>query len=253
MKSFSGIILAAGKGNRLNNYNKPKSTLELKKNYTLLDKIISNFKKNKIKKLFIITGYKENYLKKYNIKKIFNKNWKNTNMLKSLLCADKILKKNDCIVSYSDIFYDESAIRLLKKQKSDIPICYLSNWLNLWKRRFNDPLVDAETFKLEKKTNILKAIGSKPKNLRQIEGQYMGLLYFTPSGWKKIKNILKKIKNKNKINKLSMTQLLNIILNQGIKIKAVKYKNYFAEIDFPKDYNILKSDLKRLNLTKSFK
>ena len=119
MKSFSGIILAAGKGNRLNNYNKPKSTLELKKNYTLLDKIISNFKKNKIKKLFIITGYKENYLKKYNIKKIFNKNWKNTNMLKSLLCADKILKKNDCIVSYSDIFYDESAIRLLKKQKSD--------------------------------------------------------------------------------------------------------------------------------------
>ena len=83
MSNFSGIILAAGQGNRMVNYSKPKSTLELKKNYTLMDKIISNFRKNRIKKLFIVTGYKANTLKKYDVKKRFNKNWKNTNRFNS--------------------------------------------------------------------------------------------------------------------------------------------------------------------------
>ena len=72
----------------------------------------------------------------------------------------------------------------------------------------------------------------------------MGLLYFTPKGWKKIKKISKKI-NINKINTASMTEILNIAIKNGANIRAVKYKNYFAEMDSPRDYGILKKDLKK--------
>ncbi len=244
MKAHRGIILAAGKGTRMSNFRGPKSTLELKKNLTIMRNILNNFRKNYINEIFIVTGFKSKVFKKYEAKKIINKNWKKTNMFKSLLCADKILNKFPCVVSYSDIVYDHSAIKLLTKTKSEIAICYYTKWLTLWKKRFGNPLFDAEVFKLAEKNN-LKEIGTKPKSLNEIEGQYMGLLYFTPKGWKKIKKISKKI-DTHKINKISMTEILNFAIKSGVKIRAVKYKNYFAEMDSPRDYKILKKDLKNV-------
>ena len=92
-KKVNGIILAAGKGQRLKNFNKPKSLI-IKKNKYLIEYIIENFKQNKINKITVVTGYKskeiKKALKKYKIKFILNKKWKNTNMFYSLLQADKL-------------------------------------------------------------------------------------------------------------------------------------------------------------------
>ena len=49
----------------------------------------------------------------------------------------------------------------LTKSKGDIVITYDPNWLNLWKMRFEDPLMDAENFRI--KNNILEDIGVNPK------------------------------------------------------------------------------------------
>ena len=46
---------------------------------------------------------------------------------------------------------------------------------------------DAETFKIDQ-NNFLLEIGKKTKNLDDINGQFMGLIKFTPDGWKKFKN-----------------------------------------------------------------
>ena len=56
------------------------------------------------------------------------------------------------------------------------------NWLALWERRFGDPLLDAETFRLSSDGSLLE-IGNKPRNVEEVEGQYMGLLRFSPEGW----------------------------------------------------------------------
>ena len=61
-----------------------------------------------------------------------------------------------------------------------------------FKKRFKNPLKDAETFNFDKK-NYLKAIGDKTNSLEKIKGQYMGLFKITPRGWK----------NKKTFNKIS--------------------------------------------------
>ena len=125
-----GIILAAGRGKRMGNLTsqKPKCYLKIK-NKTLLDHIIDNFEENDIKKNYVITGYKQKIFKSKKIIKIHNKNWKNTNMLYSLNCADKILKSNNTIVVYSDIYFSKKIIKKLIKFKSNnLTIPFYKNW-----------------------------------------------------------------------------------------------------------------------------
>ena len=158
-------------------------------------------------------------------------------MVQSLLCADRILKKNECIVSYSDIIYDSRGLLDLKKSKSIISILFDDKWKNLWKKRFAHPLTDAETFKIDKNKNIIE-IGKKTKSYKDIEGQYMGLIKFKPLGWEKFKIALKDHFKKG-FNKNYLTDIFQKIIEKDIsKIKAVKFSGRWCEIDFPKDIKV---------------
>ncbi len=242
-KKINGIILAAGKGRRLKNFNKPKSLI-IKKNKYLIEHIIENFKQNKIYNITIVTGYKSNEIKKvlrkYKVKFIFNKKWKNTNMFYSLLQADKLLSKNFSIVSYADIFYKSSAIKMLNKNKNDISLTSFKNWKKLWQRRFANPLSDLESFKVNTK-NFIKEIGQKPKNYKDINGQYMGVFALTPIGWKKIKNLT--FNSGLNLKKISLTEILNKIIKNNVKVKAINYTNEFFEIDYKKDLKMITKNI----------
>ena len=130
------IILAAGRGSRLPKSlsKNPKCFLKLK-NKKLINYQIESFYKIGIKNISIITGYKKKLFKIFKLKTFFNKNWKNTNMVYSLLKADKWLSKYDCIVSYGDIFYDGNKIKKLTNSKKAISLLYDANWKKLWKKR----------------------------------------------------------------------------------------------------------------------
>ena len=110
-------------------------------------KIIENFNNSQLEKITIITGYKSNKFKKfYKIDKIKNKKWKTTNIFGSLIHADRILSTYECIISYADIFYEQEAIEILKKSKTNKGIVVLSykHWKKYWKKRFKKPLSDLE-------------------------------------------------------------------------------------------------------------
>ncbi len=230
-----GIILAAGRGSRVNQSSKfkPKGMFLYKKK-TLIDHILNNFERNNIKITSIVTGYKSKKLKIFPVKKFHNKEWKKTNILFSLFKADSWLKKNTCIISYSDLFYKKTAIKLLKKAKGEIVILYDKNWYKIWKKRFNKPLLDAETFRINKK-NLIQ-IGDKTKNLREIQGQYMGVFKITPKGWAIIKKHKKKIKD---FKSIDITKLLQSLISVKKNfVKVVRYKDTWFEVDTFKDYNV---------------
>ena len=236
-----GIILAAGRGSRMRSFTKDKpKCLNLYKNKTLINYTIENLKKNNINQIGIVTGYKRKKINLQNFKEFHNNNWKRTSILYSLICAQYWLKKSTCIVSYSDIFYEESAIRKIKEKKGDIVLLYDPNWLKLWRKRFKDPTKDAETFEFDSKNN-LTSIGSKTNNLDIINGQYMGIFKITPNGWLKIKKYLRGQTIKN-IKKMDMTNFFSeFITGSENKIKVVPYEGFWFEIDRISDLKILNS------------
>ena len=137
-------------------------------------------------------------------------------------------------MSYSDIFYGIDAVNSLIYSNESLAITYDPNWLKLWQKRFSDPLVDAETFRLTSE-NKLAEIGKKPKIIDEIEGQYMGLLRFTPKGWAEVLKVLSNLK-KHESDMIQMTQALQkVIESNNVLIDALPYEGKWGEIDSQED------------------
>lgn len=242
--SYRGIILAAGRGSRLKSKTKvlPKCLVKFK-GKTLLERIVQSFIENKINKIDIVVGYKQSKIQSSKLNKIQNYKWNKSSIMTSLFCCNKILKKNNCIISYSDIIYKNKVIETLKKTEGEIVLLSNNNWKNLWKQRFDNPLSDLETFKVN--DNRLVNIGEKPKSMKDIQGQYMGVLKITPKGWKKITKHIN-LYYKNKINDLDITKFLStFVKNKKNTIFVKKINTFWFEIDNQKDLKVAKKNFEK--------
>lgn len=226
------IILAAGRGSRLKELtdDKPKA-LTILNEKPLIRWQIEALNQAGIRDIVIVTGYLGNLLEPYGAHRFYNPRWAETHMLSSLWTAKEWLLKDTCIVSYSDIVYNSQIVKDLMVTTDDVAISYDPKWLDLWKKRFTDPLDDAETFQLDSQ-EYLKTIGDKPKTLSEIEGQYMGLLKFNPNFWKN------RDFPQQDWDQLSMTSFLQRNIESGFHIKAVENKDIWAEVDSRKDLEV---------------
>ena len=241
------IVLAAGRGSRMGmlTKNKPKSFVNIGKK-KLIDKVLENFEKLGFKEIIIITGYKSDQFKQFKkIQKIKNKKWKTTNIFGSLICADTILSKYQCIISYADILYEKEAVEILNKTKKRKGIVILSYkyWKKYWKKRFTNPLSDLETFVTNNKNKLIE-IGNRTNSYKKIKGQYMGVFKIDPFSWNKIKQkLFKKTKN---LSKIDITALFQLIIKKKIcNIYVENYQKNWFEIDNIKDYKVLKNSIKK--------
>ena len=232
---MKAIILAAGRGSRMKKLTdeSPKCLVKLR-GKTLLDWQLDAFKNAGISQIAIVTGYKREFLANRGLEEFYNARWAETNMVSSLACANAWLMEGPCIVSYSDIFYCVRAVTLLMENPLPLAITYDPNWLALWTRRFGDPLLDAETFKLNL-DNTVSEIGNKPKSVEEIHGQYMGLLRFEPEGWVEILRICAALTSVES-DRIHMTWVLQKIIESGkVSVNAISYNGEWGEVDSVKD------------------
>ncbi|OGT35023.1 MAG: hypothetical protein A3F11_07395 [Gammaproteobacteria bacterium RIFCSPHIGHO2_12_FULL_37_14] len=235
---MKGIILAAGRGSRMHELtqDKPKCMVKLK-NKPLLDYQVAALKFADINEIGIVCGYqKEKIFNQHITRRFENRRWEHSNMVRSLIAASEWLKNDTCMVSYSDIFYEPLAIPLLMTAKTSIAILYDSNFKTLWSQRFTRPLSDLETFRVDS-LHILQDIGSRAQTIDEIQGQYMGLLKFTPEGWQTV-NLLLKTLDEHQVDNLDMTGLLKHLLLTDIKIQALPFSGTWGEVDSPTDLTL---------------
>ena len=227
------ILLAAGKSSRIYNKIKKNKCLIKINNKSLIRNIIDNSSGANISEINIITGFKsqniKNELKDYNkIKFTNNLKYKTTDMVYSSIIGLK-KSKSDTIISYTDIVYTKKLFQIIKKSnKNFITIPYIKNWKNVWKKRNKNIFEDAETFNVDKNSN-LREIGNKinDKNLKLVNGQFMGTIFIP----KKYINIIIKKYNIYSNGKLQLTQFVNKLIKDNMVIKCVNYNDFWYEID----------------------
>ena len=235
---MKAIILAAGRGSRMEDLTeeRPKCLVELS-GKSLLELQLLALREAGIHEIAVVTGYKSELLRDYQLTEFHNPRWQQTNMVSSLEFAKEWLEAGPCIVSYSDIFYETAAVNLLIGSSAPLAITYDPCWLELWKKRFGDPLIDAETFKLNP-DGTLAEIGEKPDSAEQVEGQYMGLLRFSTHGWAKVME-LRSALNPDEKDSMDMTTMLRKDMKEGsFPVQALPIEGSWGEIDSKKDLHL---------------
>ncbi len=229
---MKAIILAAGRGSRMGHLTdeQPKCLTKVA-GKPLIEHQITALTEARIKDIALVTGYKAEILSPYGIKHFHNHQWGTTNIVHSLLCARPWLEENDCIISYADIFYGTQIVKDLIACKEKICVAYDPHWLDLWSKRFENPLDDAETFRINDEGCITE-IGQKPRTIEEIQGQYMGLLKFRKSFWKKLPAF-------DIPEKMDMTSFLRKLVNCGDSIKGIANKEAWGEVDSERDLGFM--------------
>ena len=241
------IILAAGKGERLRplTNDKPKCLVELF-GKSLLEWQIETFQNSGITDITIVSGYKSDLINFPETTILKNEKYNSTNMVETLFCAkEKLL--NSTIISYGDIIFEKNVLNKLIQSKADFSIIVDKNWKRYWEMRFDNPLNDSESLKIDTDGNIT-SIGKKAQKIDEIEGQYIGLMKFQNVGLEKIKEFYEKTKSQstNESNPLNplvsfqqsfMTDFLQALINDGCKLKAIEIENGWLELDTVSDYD----------------
>jgi L-glutamine-phosphate cytidylyltransferase len=251
------IILAAGMGSRMGDLTKdePKCFLNVY-GKTLIERLINQLRNLGLKDISIVTGYKAKKFKFNDINFFYNKEFKTSNMVYSLMKAKKKLN-DETLIIYSDIIVSNKILKKMisKRYNNKLSVAVDTNWKKYWAFRFKNINQDLESLQMNNKKEITE-LGKELKNIKDIDGRFIGIIRFPKNINKSFLKIWNKEKNKNKKNwgisgrslkKAYMTDLLNKLINLKIKCKAVLFKNGWYEFDNKKDYYQFKR-FKLLNL-----
>ncbi len=256
------IILAAGQGTRLRPLtdDRPKCMVEVN-GTSIIERQLNTMHRCGIKDedITIIAGYCSDVLKeKFKdtpINFIINEAFETTNMVCSLMCARPLMEgENDIIVSYGDIIYDETVFNKILSAKDDMSVIVDDGWYEYWSERCDNPLDDAETLMFDK-DSFLEEIGQKTTELAKVQSQYIGLMRFKGEGLKAVLSLSAEAKKRSEngvplwrttrnYNKMYMTDLLQGLIDEGNKLRAVHINRGWFEIDDCDDLKVVESKLK---------
>lgn len=239
------IILAAGEGKRLRPLTNDIPKCMVKYNQKpIIEHIINSAYDCGLSNLSIVTGYKSEvlveYLKNKNIKFFHNNNFRSTNMVTTLFNAKEFMD-DDLIISYSDIVYDKHILKELINSKNKISLVVDLKWRELWQRRMENPLSDAETLKI--KNGLIIELGKKPKSYLEIEGQYIGLIKISKE---MIKDIILHYENLDtnaiydgeSFDNMYMTSFIQSLINNSFNFNPLFINGGWLEIDSINDLKL---------------
>jgi len=239
-KLMKAIILAAGRGSRMKaeTEERPKCMVELA-GRSLLNWQLDSLKGAGVEKIAVVTGYLAERFSIPGITYFNNPRWEETNMVVSLVSASEWLREDACLISYADIVYPVDTAARLCEVPGNIVITYDLDWLKLWEARFEDPLADAETFRVDDSGRLIE-IGGRADRVEEIEGQYMGLFKITPSGWRIIESHLACLTDEER-DRMDVTSMLGGLIKSGVEIDTVPINGRWFEVDSESDLDLYRS------------
>ena len=246
----SVIIIAAGLGSRLKKYtdNLPKCMLDFA-GKTLLQRQIEVFKINGLNKISVIRGFKKEKINYPDLTYFENTEYKNNNILNSLMYAEDALNGH-VIVSYSDILFEKEVVKRLMESEHDISIVVDIDWRGYYINRKDHPINEAENVIFDANNNVVE-IGKILTEKHDVHGEFIGMLKFSPRGSEIFKKHFHRAKDLywNKpfqraktFQKAYITDIIQDMTDLGVPIHCVIIERGWKEIDTEEDYkNALKS------------
>ena len=247
------LIVAAGLGSRLKDHteNTPKCMLDFG-GKTLLQRQLSSYKKCGIHDISLVRGYKKNKINYKDIKYFDNDDFKNNNILNSIFYAEEIINGN-IIISYSDILFEPFVVKRALDSDHDISVVVDIDWREYYVDRKDHPLSEAENVIFNSNNEVVK-IGKIAAEKEDVHGEFIGMIKLNHRGCKILKQNFHRIKKSfwNKpfqrakiFQKAYLTDMIQELVDIGIKVHCVIIERGWKEIDTVEDYKKALINFKR--------
>ena len=238
------LIVAAGLGSRLKGHtkNSPKCMLDFG-GKTLLERQLSAYKKCGIDDISLVRGYKKNKINYKGIKYFDNDDFKNNNILNSIFYAEDVINDN-IIISYSDILFEPFVVQRVLDSDHDISVVVDVDWKDYYINRKEHPVSEAENVIFNSNNEVVK-IGKINTEKKEVDGEFIGMLKLNQRGCKIFKENFHRAKKyfwnkpfqRAKIfQKAYLTDMIQELVDNGIKVHCVVIKRGWKEIDTVEDY-----------------
>ncbi len=238
------IILAAGQGTRLRplTNNRPKCLVPFL-GKSLLAWQSGVLQDCGVKNIHVVGGYCADQIMHHGYVCSVNPHFETTNMVATLFSAMDYLKgEDDLLISYGDIIYQSENLKAILASDAEISIMCDIDWKSYWSLRFEDPLSDAESFKMDE-DGLVKELGKKPASFNDIQGQYTGLIKIKAGRIPEMIDFYERLDKQaiydgKQFDQMYMTSFLQSLINAGWKIKAIPVKNGWLEVDSVDDLKL---------------
>lgn len=237
------IILAAGQGTRLRPYtdDKPKCMVALK-GKPLLHHQLEALAQCGVQDadIALAAGYLQSALIAPGIVQYRNEYYASTNMVGTLFAAQDFMQAGEeLIISYGDIVYRPEVFQKLLATDGDLVVAADLDWYELWKIRMENPLDDAETFKMDANGKVSE-LGKKPNSRADAQAQYIGLIKIAGH---KVADFIAHYHSLDKtahydskdFNNMYMTSLIQNLIDHGWQVQAALINRGWLEVDSVED------------------
>jgi len=247
------LIVAAGLGSRLKGHteNTPKCMLDFG-GKTLLQKQLLSYKKNGVDDISLIRGYKKNKINYKGIRYFDNDDYKDNNILNSIFYGEEAINGN-IIISYSDILFEPFVVKRAMEADHDISVIVDVDWRDYYINRKDHPLSEAENVIFNSNNEVVK-IGKIASEKEEVHGEFIGMIKLNHRGCEILRQNFHRVKKiywnkpfqRAKIfQKAYLTDMIQELVDIGIKVHCVIIERGWKEIDTVEDYKKALIDFKR--------
>ena len=251
---MKAIIIAAGACKRLRPLTNetPKCMLKIK-GKPILQNTVDLFRDNGINDISVIRGYKKEKITLPDITYFENTDYPNNNILHSLMFArlkleEAIKTGEDIVITYSDIWYNDSVVKKLLESNEDIASIVDTDWECYYDGRTDHPICEAENVLIDDNKRMLKIgkhifTNDTPKDK---QGEFIGLWKFTPKGAKTFLEHFDKLNSRLKMTdpyqntkewqKSYITDIFQEMIDTEVKIYCALIQQNWMEFDTVQDF-----------------
>ena len=238
------IIIAAGSSTRLAKEVSyiPKGLLKIN-GKSIIEIQLELFQKNQLSDITIITGAQK--FKLENVHYIQDYKFQDHDVLGSLMVAKSIIN-DDVLTSYSDIIFEEKILKSMTEFSGDVGIAVDLDWEKNYVGRDQHPKSEADNVLINDNEilEIRKNISECKKNEKI--GEFLGLMKLSKKGsmvflekYSELEMSHKgKFHNALSLEKAYLTDMLQELIDSGIRISPIYISGKWCEVDTPQDLDI---------------
>lgn len=220
---------------------RPKSSLEIG-GISIFEHQLGALRSIGISDISVVVGHAASFFDGFtDVKKYVNENYKQNNILSSLMCAGAELD-SDVVVCYSDILFRADALRELLPMERDFIAVSDVDWEENYVGRTDHPQSQAENVMVS--SGKILAIG-KHLGTAESDAEFIGVFAMSSAGCAIFKSTFSDAQQKfsgrafqqsRSFERAYLTDMIQELIDRGFEVGARMIRGGWKEIDTEQDY-----------------